>query len=135
MAWRLEGTDFETCSCEVVCPCTASFAPGASYDRRGVTLVFDVTDGDVEGTDVSGPAVAAVADPPKVMSEGRGRLRDRGRRAVRGRVGRAGAGHRHLPPGRIGAVDLGATRSSISAFGTEYEARAGFSTSPFAWAA
>jgi hypothetical protein len=74
MAWRLAGTYFETCSCEVVCPCTASFALGADYDRCKVTLVFNVRDGDVEGTDVSGLTVAAVADTPKVMSEGNWRL-------------------------------------------------------------
>jgi hypothetical protein len=70
MAWRIEGTYFETCSCEVVCPCTASLALGADYDRCKVTLVFHVTDGDMEGTDVGGLAVAAVADSPKVMSDG-----------------------------------------------------------------
>src|ERR687883_2045780 len=74
MAWNLEGTYFETCSCEVVCPCTASLALGADYDRCRVTLVFNVTDGDVDGTDVSGLTVAAVADTPKVMTEGNWRL-------------------------------------------------------------
>ena len=52
MAWQIEGTYFETCSCEVVCPCTASLALGADYDRCRVTLVFHVADGDVDGTDV-----------------------------------------------------------------------------------
>src|SRR3954447_23627315 len=70
MAWKIEGTYFETCSCEVVCPCTASLALGADYERCRVTLVFHVTDGDVEGTDVGGLTVAAVADTPQVMSEG-----------------------------------------------------------------
>jgi hypothetical protein len=74
MAWKLEGTYFETCSCEVICPCTASLANPASYDRCRVTLVFHVVDGDVEGTDVSGLTVAAVADTPQVMSEGNWRL-------------------------------------------------------------
>jgi hypothetical protein len=74
MAWKLEGTYFETCSCEVVCPCTASLTLGADYDRCKVTLVFHVVDGDVEGTDVSGLTVAAVADAPKVMSDGNWRL-------------------------------------------------------------
>jgi len=74
MAWQIAGTYFETCSCEVVCPCTASLSLGADYDRCNVTLVFHVTDGDVEGTDVSGLTVAAVADTPKVMSEGNWRL-------------------------------------------------------------
>ena len=53
VAWKLEGTYFETCSCEVVCPCTASLALGA---------------------DVSGLTVAAVADTPKFMSDGNRRL-------------------------------------------------------------
>jgi hypothetical protein len=74
MAWKVEGTYFETCSCEVVCPCTASLALGADYDRCRVTLVFNVVDGEVEGTDVSGLVVAAIADSPKVMSDGGWRL-------------------------------------------------------------
>jgi hypothetical protein len=74
MAWSLQVTYFETCSCEVVCPCTASLSLGADYDRCRVTLVFSVVDGDVEGTDVSGLKVAAIADTPKVMSDGNWRL-------------------------------------------------------------
>ena len=42
MAWKLQGSYFETCSCEVVCPCTASLALGAHYDRCTVTLVFNI---------------------------------------------------------------------------------------------
>jgi len=74
MAWNLQGTYFETCSCEVVCPCTASLSLGADYDRCRVTLVFNVAHGDVEGTDVSGLKVAAIADTPKVMTDGNWRL-------------------------------------------------------------
>jgi hypothetical protein len=74
MAWNLQGTYFETCSCEVICPCTASLSIGADYDRCRVTLVFNVVHGDVEGTDVSGLKVAAIADTPKVMTDGNWRL-------------------------------------------------------------
>jgi len=74
MAWKLQGTYFETCSCEVICPCTASLALGADYDRCRATLVFHVTEGDVDGTDVSDLTVAAIADTPKVMTEGNWRL-------------------------------------------------------------
>jgi hypothetical protein len=74
MAWRLEGSYFETCSCNVVCPCTASLAFGATHDRCKVTLVFNVKSGEVDGTDVSGLTVAAVADTPKVMTDGDWRL-------------------------------------------------------------
>lgn len=74
MSWTLEGSYFETCSCDVVCPCTASLALQATRDRCRATLVFHVKNGDVEGTDVSGLTVAAVADTPKIMSEGNWRL-------------------------------------------------------------
>ena len=74
MAWKLEGSYFETCSCDVVCPCTASLSLGATEDRCNVTLVFHIKDGEVDGTDVSGLTVAAVADTPKVMTEGNWRL-------------------------------------------------------------
>ena len=74
MAWKVSGTYFETCSCELVCPCTASLSLGATYDRCKVTLVFNIVAGDVEGTDVSGLKVAVIGDTPKVMSDGNWRL-------------------------------------------------------------
>jgi hypothetical protein len=74
VSWSITGSYFETCSCNVVCPCTASLALGATLDRCRVTLVFNVKRGEVDGTDVSGLTVAAVADTPKVMSEGNWRL-------------------------------------------------------------
>src|ERR671937_2109879 len=57
-----------------MCPCNASLAHGATYDRCQVTLVFNITEGEVEGTDVGGLKVAAIADTPKVMTEGNWKL-------------------------------------------------------------
>jgi hypothetical protein len=74
MAWKLEGSYFEACSCDVVCPCTASIALPADRDRCNATLIFHITDGDVEGTDVGGLTVAALIDTPKVMADGNWRL-------------------------------------------------------------
>jgi hypothetical protein len=74
MTWNVKGTYLETCSCEFVCPCNFSFAHGADYDRCRVTLVFNVTEGKVEGTDVGGLVVAVIADTPKVMAQGNWRL-------------------------------------------------------------
>jgi hypothetical protein len=74
MAWSLNGSYFETCSCELMCPCNLSFDHGATYDYCRVTLVFDIRDGEVEGTDVGGRTVAVIADTPKVMTEGNWRL-------------------------------------------------------------
>jgi hypothetical protein len=200
MAWNLSGSYFETCSCDVVCPCTASLALGATRDRCKVTLVFNIKDGEVEGTDVSGLTVAAVCDTPKVMSEGNWRLgvvidaaaSDEQAEALGGVFSGAlggpmealgpligeNLGVERLPIEvseeglkhsiRIGdAVDFEiedvvpfgvesgeparltgifhpvgpeltvshALRSEINAFGIQYEARAGFSSSEFAWAA
>ena len=70
MAWNLEGTYFESCSCEVPCPCTASLDLGADLDYCRVVLAFNLERGDVDGVDVGGTGVAMVADTPKVMSEG-----------------------------------------------------------------
>jgi hypothetical protein len=70
MAWKLDGTYFENCSCEVPCPCTVSFDMGADYDRCEVLLAFNIESGEVDGVDVSGLTAAIVADAPKVMTDG-----------------------------------------------------------------
>jgi hypothetical protein len=74
MAWRIEGRYFENCSCEVVCPCTASLALGADYEHCRVVLVFHVDSGEINGVDVSDLTLAAVAETPKYMHEGNWRL-------------------------------------------------------------
>ena len=74
MAWNLRGTYVETCSCDFFCPCNFNLANGADYDRCRATLVFNIADGDVEGTDVGGLAVVVFADTPKVMTDGNWRL-------------------------------------------------------------
>jgi len=74
MSWSIEGTYFETCSCELMCPCNLSFDHGATYDSCRVTLVFDIRQGEIEGTDVGGRTLAVIADTPKVMTEGNWRL-------------------------------------------------------------
>jgi hypothetical protein len=74
MSWSVQGRYFENCTCNVPCPCTASLALGADYDRCQVVLVFHVDSGEVDGVDVSGLTVAAVGDTPKVMTDGNWRL-------------------------------------------------------------
>ena len=74
MAWHIEGRYFENCSCEVVCPCTASLALGADNDYCRVALVFHVDSGEVDGVDVSGVTVAAVGESGKYMHEGNWKL-------------------------------------------------------------
>lgn len=197
MAWKLSGTYFETCSCEVVCPCTASFSLGADYERCKVVLVFNVAEGEIEGTDVGGAKVALVGDTPKVMTDGNWRIGlfvdatdEQAEKLTPLFGGELGGPMAALAPlvGEMlgveratidvvedglrhgvrigGAVDFEiedvvpfgtedgkpvrlvgvhhpasaeltiarATRSRISAFGVEYDAKAAFSA-PFAWAA
>jgi len=70
MAWNLKGSYVETCSCDLICPCNASLAHGATNDYCRVTLAFNIKEGEIEGTDVAGLKVVAVADTPKVMTDG-----------------------------------------------------------------
>lgn len=74
MAWKLTGSYVETCSCELMCPCNLSIDHGATYDFCRATLVFNIREGDVEGTDIGGLKVAVIADTPKVMTDGNWRL-------------------------------------------------------------
>jgi hypothetical protein len=74
MSWNLKGSYVETCSCELMCPCNLSLDHGATYDFCRVTLVFDIGEGEIEGTDIGGLKVAVIADTPKVMTEGNWRV-------------------------------------------------------------
>jgi len=74
MSWNLSGSYFETCSCDLMCPCNMSADHGATYDYCRVTLVFNIKQGEIDGTDASGLKVAVIADAPKVMTEGNWRL-------------------------------------------------------------
>ncbi|MGH2821628.1 MAG: DUF1326 domain-containing protein [Thermoleophilaceae bacterium] len=158
MAWKLEGTYFESCSCEVVCPCIASLALGADYDRCRVTLVFNVTDGEVDGTDVSGVTVAAVEGLVPLIGENVGlerapiELREEGLRhsvkigdAVDIEIedvvpfgvesGEAARLTGIFHPASSELTISKAARARVNAFGIEYEGKSGFSASRFAWAA
>ena len=74
MSWNVKGSYVETCSCELMCPCNLSLDHGATYDFCRVTLVFNIREGAVEGTDVAGCKIALIADTPKVMTEGNWRV-------------------------------------------------------------
>jgi hypothetical protein len=74
VSWKLKGSYVETCSCDLICPCNASFDHGATYDFCRATLVFNIREGEIDGTDVGGLKVAAIIDTPKVMTDGNWRL-------------------------------------------------------------
>jgi hypothetical protein len=74
MSWTISGRYFENCTCDLLCPCTASFDLGANKDRCTVVLVFHIDTGEIEGVDVGGLTLAACADTPRFMHEGNWRL-------------------------------------------------------------
>jgi hypothetical protein len=75
MAWRLSGTYFENCNCDMVCPCTTSaLTMPADNDRCRVVLVFHIDRGEVDGSDVSNLTVAMLADTPPLMVDGNWRV-------------------------------------------------------------
>ncbi|BAS12341.1 conserved hypothetical protein [Arthrobacter sp. Hiyo8] len=71
MSWHVEGTYFENCNCDMVCPCsTSGLTAPADNDRCNVALAFHVDTGEVNGVDVGGLTVCVVADTPALMSDG-----------------------------------------------------------------
>lgn len=73
MAYQLEGRLLEICSCETICPCFVNQAPDNGVCE--VTVAWHIDKGEIEGVDVAGRTVAAVARIP-------GKPRDGGWRAA-----------------------------------------------------
>jgi hypothetical protein len=75
MAWKLQGTYFENCNCDWVCPCAVtSDASPATQERCQVILNYHIDRGEIDGVDVSGLGVSIVADTPGRMLDGNWRL-------------------------------------------------------------
>jgi hypothetical protein len=75
MVWRLDGTYFESCSCDTVCPCTwSALTAKATLDRCRALLAYHVQSGEIDGVDVSGLSFALFLDTPPVMAEGNWRV-------------------------------------------------------------
>jgi hypothetical protein len=71
MSWNLEGTFYENCSCDAICPCTwSNMARRATNDDCRAALLFEVDNGSVDGVDVSGTACMLVIQTPAMMPEG-----------------------------------------------------------------
>jgi len=75
MTWRLDGTYLESCSCDVICPCTWSgMTAKATFDRCWALLAYHVDSGEIDEVDVSGLSFALFLDTPPVMAEGNWRV-------------------------------------------------------------
>lgn len=58
MAYQLEGSSLEACTCEGYCPCWA----GYENEGCGTVLSWHIDNGTIEGVDVSGRAVAVATN-------------------------------------------------------------------------
>jgi len=75
MAWNMEGTYFESCSCDAICPCTwSALTAKATNDRCNALLAFHIDRGEIDGVDVSGLSFGMLLDTPQLMSEGNWRV-------------------------------------------------------------
>jgi hypothetical protein len=70
MAWWIKGRFFESCNCQVPCPCSVAPWLGADYDRCLTFIAYHVEAGVVDGVDVSNLNVALFGDLPKVLLDG-----------------------------------------------------------------
>ena len=109
MAWRLEGTYFESCSCDAVCPCTwSALTAKATLDRCRALLAYHVASGEIDGVDVGGLSFALFLDTPPVMSEGNWRvgvyLDDAASDSQAERLGTVLSGQAGGPPAMLGPL-------------------------------
>jgi hypothetical protein len=61
MSWRIQGSYFESCNCDAICPCRKIEGVSGGRSTHGIctgVLTWLVEEGVVDGTDVSGQPVA-----------------------------------------------------------------------------
>lgn len=61
MSWRIRGTYFESCNCDVICPCRRIDGAAGGRSTHGVclgVLSWLIADGGADGVDLSGLPVA-----------------------------------------------------------------------------
>ncbi|MEP6909511.1 MAG: DUF1326 domain-containing protein [Actinomycetota bacterium] len=75
MAWNLEGTYFENCNCDVLCPCGASsLVLPADKERCQFLFAYHVDSGEIDDLDVSNRTVLLLGDTPAQMTDGNWRV-------------------------------------------------------------
>jgi hypothetical protein len=75
MVWSMDGTYFENCNCDAICPCTWSgLSLPSTHDRCKVVLNYHIDHGAIDGVEVSGLTFALVVDTPPVMVDGNWRV-------------------------------------------------------------
>lgn len=73
MAWNVEGSYIETCSCETLCPCIFTSKPTQGYCTG--LICWHIEKGDDDGVDLSGLNVALAVHSPGRMADGGWKVR------------------------------------------------------------
>ena len=68
MAWQMSGTYLATCNCQLLCPCPVDSPPTGPGGQCHGLAVFDVREGNLDDTDLSGTAKLAYRFNPDMMS-------------------------------------------------------------------
>lgn len=68
MGFSVRGDYFETCSCDVSCPCI--WLGAATQDACDVLFAWHVAEGQKDGVDVSGLSAVMAVHTPKKMTDG-----------------------------------------------------------------
>jgi hypothetical protein len=73
--WRIEGEYFESCNCELLCPCLLSNAQARPTEGHcDVVLAIHIRQGNYGATDISGLSAAQAITTPGPMAHGNGTL-------------------------------------------------------------
>jgi hypothetical protein len=73
--WRIEGEYFESCNCEVLCPCLLSNAQARPTEGHcDVVLAFHIKQGSFGAVDISGLNAVQALTTPGPMAKGGGTL-------------------------------------------------------------
>jgi hypothetical protein len=70
MAYRIAGTYVAVCNCTPICPCPVDGRPTTENGECLGSLVFDIKEGDLDGTDLSGTSVGLYNHFPSNLSAG-----------------------------------------------------------------
>src|SRR3954468_12533006 len=74
MAWRISGTYLASCSCHLLCPCPVDDPPTSDDGQCHGIAVFQIADGNLDETDLSGVNLGLVNLFPSNLTSGSWKL-------------------------------------------------------------
>jgi len=70
-SWQLDGEYFESCNCELLCPCLLVKGSRPTEGHCDVVIAFHIKSGKYGNTDLSGLNAVTVIYTPGIMTEGK----------------------------------------------------------------